>query len=42
MDPPEPEEAGWVGKYLELADHALNNHDLNNPASAIKVTRKQA
>ena len=27
-----PEEASWVGKYLELADHALNNHDLENPA----------
>ena len=32
LDPVPPEEAGWVGKYLELADHALDNHDLPNPA----------
>jgi hypothetical protein len=33
-----PEEAGWVRKYLELADHALNNHDLSNPAEHPRVT----
>jgi hypothetical protein len=32
LDPVPPEEASWVGKYLELADHALDNHDLENPA----------
>lgn len=32
LDPPEPEETSWVSKYLELADHALNNQDLPNPA----------
>ncbi|MDP9268738.1 MAG: hypothetical protein M3P27_10510 [Acidobacteriota bacterium] len=32
LEPAPPEEAGWVGKYLELADHALNNHDLADPA----------
>ena len=38
LDPVPPEEAGWVGKYLELADHALNNHDLSNPAARPRVT----
>jgi len=32
LDPVPPEEAGWVRRYLELADHALDNHDLVNPA----------
>jgi len=38
LDPVLPEEAGWVGKYLDLADHALNNHDLSNPAERLGVT----
>ncbi|MBI2678111.1 MAG: hypothetical protein HYX28_04970 [Candidatus Koribacter versatilis] len=44
LDPVPPEEASWVGKYLEMADHALNNHDLPNPAARPggpnKVTRE--
>ena len=32
LDPPEPEEAVWVGHYLGLADQALENQDLENPA----------
>ena len=39
LDPPPPEEAAWVGKYLELADHALDNHDLNNPTELPGVSR---
>lgn len=42
LDPREPEEAAWVGHYLELADHFLDNHDLENPAERPKVTRKRA
>jgi len=38
LDPVPPEEAGWVSKYLELADHALDNHDLVNPAERPGVT----
>jgi hypothetical protein len=32
LEPPEPEEAAWVGHYLGLADQALENQDLENPA----------
>jgi hypothetical protein len=42
LDPPQPEEASWVGRYLELADHALDNHDLPNPASHPKAARRRA
>ncbi len=34
LEPKEPEEAPFVGKYLDLADLALHNRDLPNPASA--------
>jgi hypothetical protein len=37
LDPPRPEEASWVGKYLTLADCALDNHDLPNPAERPEV-----
>jgi len=42
LDPPQPEEAGWVSRYLELADRALNNHDLPNPAARPLVTGASA
>ena len=41
LDPPETEEAAWVGHYLQLADHVLDNHDLENPAERPKVTPGQ-
>lgn len=33
LEPKEPEEVSFIGKYLELADQALHNRDLPNPAS---------
>jgi hypothetical protein len=33
LEPREPEEVPFVGRYLELADRALHNHNLPNPAS---------
>lgn len=42
LDPPEPEEASWVGKYLDLADRALHNRDLPNPAARPLLVRRRA
>ncbi len=42
LDPPTPEEAPWVEHYLDLADHALNNHDLANPADNPLPLRRKA
>ena len=43
LEPKEPEEVPFVGKYLELADQALHNRDLANPASIrAKPKRKRA
>ncbi len=33
LEPREGEEVPFVGKYLELADQALHNRDLPNPAA---------
>jgi hypothetical protein len=42
LDPAPPEEAAWVGRYLDLADHALNNQDLPNPAAGTQAAAMAA
>jgi hypothetical protein len=41
LEPKEPEETSFVGKYLDLADQALQNHDLPNPAARPKPKSKR-
>jgi hypothetical protein len=36
LEPKEAEEVPFVGRYLDLADQALENRDLPNPAAATK------
>ena len=42
LDPPQPEEAPWAEHYLDLADRALNNRDLENPAEVRPPRRRRA
>lgn len=36
LEPKEGEEVPFVGRYLDLADQALHNHNLPNPAARKK------
>ncbi len=40
LEPKQPEEVPFVGKYLDLADQALRNRDLPNPAAVKPPKRK--
>ncbi len=44
LEPKDGEEVPFVGKYLELADQALHNRDLPNPAArqGTKARRRAA
>ena len=41
LEPKEGEEVSFVGKYLELADRALHNRNLGNPASNYSKRRRK-